>query len=172
MTPEWEGPTQRKPARHNPTKGHRNMANANPNTVTFSPEQLQAVIAQAIAEHEKNRQAQTKTDVTDQMNVLTVRAFRKAGYNEADVKPRENILTYSKWVEKGFKVKQGERSVAVKSLRLFHERQVEPISKKEQEEISRQARGEEIGQVSSVSCSYSACSYSRFCEAEQASAQV
>jgi hypothetical protein len=116
------------------------MADATRNTVTFSPEQLQAVIAQAIAEHEKSRQAQTKTDTTDQMNALTIRAFKRAGYNEADIKPRENILTYSKWVEKGFKAKAGERSVAVKSLRLFHESQVEPISKTEQAEyLARRA---------------------------------
>jgi hypothetical protein len=118
------------------------MANATRNTVAFSPEQLQAVIAEAIAAHEKNKQAQTKTDTTDQMNALCIKAFKKAGYNAADIKPRENIKTYNLWIEAGRKVKQGEKSIKVKCLRLFHLNQTEAISKQEQAKLlaEREAR--------------------------------
>jgi hypothetical protein len=37
-------------------------------------------------------------------------------------------------MKEGFKVEPGEKSVAVKSLRLFHRSQVQPVSKTEQAE--------------------------------------
>jgi hypothetical protein len=57
----------------------RSNAQPNNNTVTFSPEQLQQVIAQAIAEHEAKKQEQAKADSTDKMDQACVAAFRKAG---------------------------------------------------------------------------------------------
>jgi hypothetical protein len=104
---------------------------ANPN-VTFSPEQLQAVIAQAIREHEESKAQKAQADSSDEMDRLCVKAFKRSGFQ--DVQPRVNILTYGKWVEKGFRVKPGEQSIKVRNLRLFHASQVEPISKKEQAE--------------------------------------
>ena len=100
--------------------------------VTFSPEALKAVIAAAIAEHEAQKAQQAKSDTSTDMEKLTVKAFARAGFK--DVKPRIDTLTYAKWVEQGFKVKEGERAIKVKSLRLFHRSQVEPISKQEQAE--------------------------------------
>ena len=43
-------------------------------------------------------------------------------------------MTFAKWVEKGFRAKQGETAVRVKSLRLFHSSQVEPMPKEDQAE--------------------------------------
>ena len=107
------------------------MANTNRNII-FSPEELQKAIAEAIAAREAQKEQEAKEDVTDQMNNLTVKAFRKAGYN--DIQPRVNIKTYSLWMKEGRKVKAGEKSIAVKSLRLFHIDQTEPVSKPEQAE--------------------------------------
>jgi hypothetical protein len=62
------------------------------------------------------------------------RAFKKAGYGE--VKPRDDVRTYGKWAEAGFKVKTGERATKVKQFRLFHRSQCEWIglpSKAEQQ---------------------------------------
>jgi hypothetical protein len=36
-------------------------------------------------------------------------------------------MTYRKWLEAGFRVKSGERSVHVKQFRLFCRKQVEPL---------------------------------------------
>jgi hypothetical protein len=63
------------------------------------------------------------------MNALTVKAFRRAGYD--DVQPRVNVKTYGLWAEAGRKVKEGEKSIKVKSLRLFHINQTEALSKQE-----------------------------------------
>lgn len=51
-----------------------------------------------------------------------IAAFTAAGYK--DVKPRENVLTYKKWFEKGKLVKKGEKAVRVGPFNLFHESQV------------------------------------------------
>jgi hypothetical protein len=98
---------------------------ANPN-VTFSPEQLQAVIAQAIAEHEAKKAEQAKTDTTADMDKACIRAFTKLGFK--DVQPRVNVLTYNRWIEAGRKVRQGEGSVKVKNLRLFHVSQTDALN--------------------------------------------
>jgi hypothetical protein len=98
--------------------------------VTFTPAELQAVIAAAIAEHEAAKASKGKTDTSGEMEKATVKAFKRAGFGE--VTPRVDTLTYGKWVEQGFKVKEGEHATKVKNLRLFHRSQVEPISKQEQ----------------------------------------
>jgi len=110
--------------------------------VTLTPEALQQVIAQAIAEHEAAKAQKAKADTSTEMERLTIKAFRRAGYDETRILPRQNVLTYAKWVEKGFKVKEGQRAVVVKSLRLFHADQVEKINKEEQAEylVKRQER--------------------------------
>lgn len=98
---------------------------------------LQAIIAQAVAAAVAKRDAQqassAKADSSAKMEALTLKAFRKAGFE--DIKPRENVLTYGKWIEAGRKVKEGEKSVKVKNLRLFHISQTEPITAKEKAAI-------------------------------------
>lgn len=98
---------------------------------------LQAIIAQAVAAAVAKRDAQqassAKADSSAKMEALTLKAFRKAGFD--DIKPRENILTYGKWIEAGRKVKEGEKSVKVKNLRLFHVTQTNPITAKEKAAI-------------------------------------
>ena len=54
-----------------------------------------------------------------------ITAFQAAGHK--NVQPRINVLTYKKWLEKGRRVKKGEKSVAVGPFRLFHENQTSPV---------------------------------------------
>lgn len=53
-----------------------------------------------------------------------VAAFAARGI--ANVKPREDVLTYKKWFEKGRLVKKGEKAVRVGPFNLFHVSQTEP----------------------------------------------
>ncbi|MBD4236239.1 hypothetical protein GUH38_02775, partial [Xanthomonas citri pv. citri] len=85
--------------------------------VSFTPEALQVVIAQAIAEHEAKKAAVKKGETTDKYTALCISAFKRAGFKAEDIKPRENVLTFNKWLEKGFRPKEGEKAVAVKGLR-------------------------------------------------------
>ena len=100
--------------------------------VTFTPEALQQVIAQAVAEALKARDAKPvpanklvdgKTEASLKMDILVVKAFRRAGFG--DVTPRQDVMTYNKWLASGHKVKPGERATRVKQFRLFHKTQVE-----------------------------------------------
>jgi hypothetical protein len=101
---------------------------ANP-AVTFTPTELQAVIAAAIKEHE----AAKKGNTSDDMDKACIRAFARNGMK--GVKPRVDVLTYGKWIAAGRKVKEGEKSVKVKNLRLFHVSQTEAITEKEKQDI-------------------------------------
>jgi hypothetical protein len=102
------------------------MAKQETREPTFTLEQLNAVVAQAVAEALAQREKNTRTV---DMEALAIKAFRRAGYGE--VKPRQDVKTYALWIADGFKVREGEKSVRVKSLRLFHRSQVEPISEAE-----------------------------------------
>jgi hypothetical protein len=52
-----------------------------------------------------------------------IRVFKAAGYKV--VEPRFNVLTYKKWLEKGRRVKKGEKGFSVGPFKLFHEDQTE-----------------------------------------------
>ena len=54
---------------------------------------------------------------------MVVKAFKRAGFGE--VTPRQDVMTYNKWLASGHKVKPGERATRVKQFRLFHKTQVE-----------------------------------------------
>jgi hypothetical protein len=112
---------------------------ANP-PVTLTQEALKQMLAQVRAEALAERDAASKADSTEQMERLCVKAFKRAGFD--DVKPRENVLTYNKWIEQGRKVKEGEKCVKVKNLRLFHISQTEPLAAKEKTRLlaEREAR--------------------------------
>lgn len=112
---------------------------ANP-PVTLTQDALKALMAQVRAEALAEREATAKGDTAAQMEAATVRAFKRAGFSE--VKPRENVLTYNKWIEQGRKVKEGEKCTKVKNLRLFHISQTEPLAAKEKAKLlaEREAR--------------------------------
>jgi hypothetical protein len=102
--------------------------------VTFTPEALQQVIAEAVAVALAAREAKQvptnklvdgRTEQQLKIDIMVVKAFKKAGYGE--VTPRQDVMTYNKWLASGHKVKPGERAIRVKQFRLFHKTQVEYI---------------------------------------------
>lgn len=103
--------------------------------VTFTPEALQAVIAEAVAVALAAREAKPvpkntlvdgKTENQLKLEVMTVKAFKKAGFGQ--VVPRVDCMTYNLWMAAGWKVKPGEKAIRVKQLRLFHSSQVERVA--------------------------------------------
>ena len=106
---------------------------ANP-PVTFTPEALQEMINQAV---QIALAAKEKTDRTADLEALTVKAFKRAGYGE--VKPRQDVKTYNLWLAEGLKVKEGERSTKVRNLRLFHRDQCRPLTAEEKAQQGQSA---------------------------------
>jgi hypothetical protein len=84
-------------------------------------------VAEATAKPTYELAAQTSaanrtSDRSVQNEILAIKAVRKAGYGT--IEPHADALTHNKWIEQGFQVKLGEKSVKVKNLRLFHKSQV------------------------------------------------
>jgi hypothetical protein len=105
---------------------------------TFDLEALRAIIAtpearELLTQLMKDTRAK---DRTLDMDSLCVKAFKRAGIE--NVRPREDVLTYNRWIEAGRRVRPGEASVKVKNLRLFHVSQTDPISEKEKAEFLAQ----------------------------------
>jgi len=105
--------------------------------VTFNPEPLKAVLDQAVAAALAKHDAKSKPTIAAnsnskapqnaaQMDQRVVKAFRRAGFTDAQ--PRLNVLTYRKWLEQGYRVKPGEKSVKVAQFRLFHASQTQPFN--------------------------------------------
>jgi hypothetical protein len=117
---------------------------ANP-PVTFSPEELQRVIAQAtaaaVAEATASLKAEMqaalaakpsvagKPDRSAENLATTIRAFKRLGIK--DIQPHVNVLTFKKWTEAGYRPKEGSRAVKVANLRLWHVSQVRALTKEE-----------------------------------------
>lgn len=113
-------------------------------TVTFTPEALQAVIAQAVALAMADKKAANKplakaaqSDRSLKNAIKTVKAFKKAGFG--DVKPHEDVLTFNRWMAKGFRPMEGSKSLKVGNLRLFHKSQVRQLSVEEKAEMQAQS---------------------------------
>lgn len=64
-----------------------------------------------------------RTEASLKLDILVVKAFKRAGYGE--VTPRQDVMTYNKWLASGWKVKSGEKAVKCRQFRLFHKSQVE-----------------------------------------------
>ena len=105
-------------------------------TMTIDTAQLQQLIAAGVTAALQGRGKQAvqtakggNADTADRKQELesaVIRAFKRAGFKD-NLKPRESIQTYNRWLAQGFKVKPGEKSIKVKQFRLFHVTQVEPI---------------------------------------------
>jgi hypothetical protein len=147
VTPEWEGPVGWIATRHRPIADQRqphgvaNMArspktpdtNAKPTTpkaevpanppVTFSLEAVDKIVAEALAKQAeamaaaKPAVAKGKSSKSAQNEWKTIRAFKKLGVT---AKPRIDTFTFNIWLSKGFRPKEGSKSVRVNNLRLFH----------------------------------------------------
>lgn len=100
--------------------------------------QLEAVIAKVVAKQfaqvtaakqpVKASKASKKPAKVD-FEAALIAAAIKAGY--ANPEPRFNLLTYDRWLEKGLRVRKGEKSIRVngKKSGLFHESQCSPEPK-------------------------------------------
>lgn len=72
--------------------------------------------------------ASTKPSKADFETALIAAAV-KLGYSNPE--PRFNLLTYDRWLEKGLRVRKGEKSIRVLGRKsgLFHESQCSPETK-------------------------------------------
>lgn len=114
------------------------------NTVSFSPEALQAVIAEAVKLALAGKQADAKaansngkTERSVQNEIKTVRAFKKAGF--ADAIPHKNVKTFNRWMAEGRRPIEGTKCIKVSNLRLFHVSQTRAISVEEREALQAQS---------------------------------
>jgi hypothetical protein len=112
--------------------------------VSFSPEELQRVIAEAVATATAQAKAEFaqalaakpsatingKSDQSAKNEAATIRAFKKLGISAT---PRVDTFTFNIWVSKGFRPKEGSKSVRVNNLRLFHKSQVRPLTEVEKQ---------------------------------------
>lgn len=129
---------------------------AAPRKPTFTPEQLQAYIDQALAvqraEFEKSIAAKPATPVKpDQSNknlLKTIAVFKKAGYGV--VVPHQDVKTFNLWVKEGLRPKEGEKSKPVNNLRLFHRSQCRPLTKAEGAEFVAKAKEAEAKRQATV----------------------
>jgi hypothetical protein len=85
----------------------------------------------------KTSAANATSDRSAQNEILAIKAFKKAGCGL--IETQTDALTYDKWIEKGLKVKPGEKSAKVKNLRLFHKGEVLPIAETEKAETKAKA---------------------------------
>jgi hypothetical protein len=115
--------------------------------VTLTPEALQAVINQAVAEAIEAQKRKIDATVaksngqSSQSNanaMAAIKAFKKAGFGL--VKPHEDVKTFNKWAELGLRPKEGSKAVRVKNLRLFHKSQCRPITSAEKAELVKQKK--------------------------------
>jgi hypothetical protein len=110
-----------------------------PVTFDLQDPALQAIIAQAVAtamaakEAEQVTKPAGKSDQSAKNEILVLKAFKRAGYGI--VRPHEDVRTYNRWLAAGLKVKEGEHSLKVGNLRLFHESQVRALTPEEKEEM-------------------------------------
>jgi hypothetical protein len=122
--------------------------NADAPKVTFTPEALQAVIAEAVAQAMAKQKAEAvavpaigngrSSDRSMQNEIAVVKAFKKAGFG--NVKPHEDVRTFNRWVAQGFRPIEGSKSLKIKNLRLFHKRQVRPITSDERAKMVEQQK--------------------------------
>jgi hypothetical protein len=113
---------------------------ANAKQPSFSLETLRQIIAtpEARALFKDLMKEEKQQDRTADMDALCIKAFKRAGFKAEDIKPRENVLTYNRWLQENRRVKQGEKSVPVKGLRLFHISQTDAITEAEKQEYLAQ----------------------------------
>jgi hypothetical protein len=72
---------------------------------------LQAMAAQQAKDKPARTSMAGKSEQAIKNEIATVRAFKRAGFG--NVKPHEDVLTFNKWAAKGFRPKEGSKSVKV-----------------------------------------------------------
>jgi|HubBroStandDraft_2_1064218.scaffolds.fasta_scaffold365455_2 hypothetical protein len=104
--------------------------------VTFGPNHplILAMVAEAVqaalnAQRAEQAAKPGKSDQSTQNELKAISAFKKKGFGI--VKPKIDVLTFNKWVEQGLRPKEGEHSVPVANLRLFHRSQCRELTAEE-----------------------------------------
>jgi len=95
---------------------------------------FQQIVAQAVAARLATIEAEKpaklsmagKSEKSLKNEIQTVRAFQKAGFK--DIRPHINVLTFNKWIERGYRPVEGSKSLKINNLRLFHVSQCRPIT--------------------------------------------
>lgn len=112
-------------------------------TMTFTAEALRAVLAEAVAMALAGQKANAKpaalaakTDRSIKNEIAVVKAFKKAGFGS--VTPHVDVMTFNRWMAKGFRPIEGSKSIKVKNLRLFHKSQVRGITSEEMRNAAAQ----------------------------------
>ena len=112
--------------------------------VSFTPEALQSVIAQAVALALASQKAAPQAVARDgqtvrsmQNHVKTIKAFKRAGF--ADAVPHVNVKTFNRWMAEGRRPVEGCHSIKVANLRLFHLSQTRAITIEEREAMQAQS---------------------------------
>jgi hypothetical protein len=118
--------------------------------VSFSPEELQRVIAEAVAAATAQAKAEFaealaakpsaangKSQTSMHNEIAVVKAFRKAGFGT--VVPHEDVKTFNRWVAAGYRPIEGSKSLKIKNLRLFHKSQCRPITAEQKQAMQEQS---------------------------------
>ena len=69
--------------------------------------------------------------------VTLVKAFKKAGFGV--VTPHVDVMTFNRWMAKGYRPMEGSKSLKIRNLRLFHKTQVRSITPEERAELEAQS---------------------------------
>jgi hypothetical protein len=117
--------------------------------VTFSLEDpaLQQIIAQAVAVALAKQKAEAvavmsavsngRSERSMQNEIAVVKAFKKAGFG--NVTPHVDVMTFNRWLSKGFRPMEGSKSLKIKNLRLFHRTQVRQLTVEEKTAMQEQS---------------------------------
>jgi len=114
------------------------------NSVTFTPKALQAVIAEAVklalADKKADGKAAAVADKSERSlknEIDVIKAFKKAGFG--DVTPHIDVMTFNRWMAKGFRPMENSKSLKINNLRLFHKTQVRMITVEERAALQAQS---------------------------------
>jgi hypothetical protein len=134
-----------------------NKPEASP-TASITPEALQSLFANmaelkaTVAKYQAEAEAATKameaekpakmaiagkSEQSIKNEIATVRAFKRAGFGT--VIPRVDVFTFNLWAAKGFRPKEGSKSVKVGNLRLFCKAQVRQLTPEERKTMQEQS---------------------------------
>jgi hypothetical protein len=135
--------TTKTPDTTKPVEAAKPVANP-PVTFDVNDPAFQQIVAQAVAarlaaiEAEKPAKVAIagKSEQSIKNEMQTIKAFKRA--LGITVTPKVDVLTFNKWIEKGFRPIEGTKSVRVANLRLFHKSQCRPISKDELKAMKEQ----------------------------------
>jgi uncharacterized protein (DUF4415 family) len=122
--------------------------------VTFSPEALQQVIAEATQRAVDEATASLKAEMQAALaakpsalngkseqsiknEIAVVKKFKAAGFG--NVTPRVDVMTFNRWMAQGFRPVEGSKSLKIRNLRLFHKSQVRKLTAEELKAMQEQS---------------------------------